>query len=373
MTNRLFLILSGLCFFSSVFVACQKSETAPIPILNGTAATVESLGKLLFYDPILSGNKDVACATCHHPSLGYTDNRDLSVGVNAVGLGINRHFLLPNSFSPAKRKSMTILNTAFNGMDDKGNYDPANAPMFWDSRSRSLEQQVLGPITSDVEMRAKAYPEAVAIDSVVARLRNIPEYQALFTSAFGGSQAVTSINMARAIAAFERTLTAINSPFDKYKRGEVTAMTPQQIQGMNDFQTAGCAGCHSGTMFSDYKLHVLSAPDNIKSTTSDSGNGTFAFRTVSLRNTKLTAPYMHSGVFQTLNDVVSFYTRIAGGNSQNPRVNSRQIDPIVRNINVRPNQIAALVAFINALTDENFDKTVPVSVPSKLNVGGNIK
>ena len=150
-------------------------------------------------------------------------------------------------------------------------------------------------------------------------------------------------------------------------------MNAQQIQGMNEFQTAGCAGCHTGNMFSDYKMHVLSVPDNAKSLSSDNGNGTYAFRTASLRSTRLTAPFMHSGVFQTLNDVVEFYDKIAGGNSQNPKVSYRQIDPLIRNVRIRNNQQVALVAFINALTDDNFDKTIPISVPSKLNVGGNIK
>ena len=118
---------------------------------------------------------------------------------------------------------------------------------------------------------------------------------------------------------------------------------------------------------------MLSVPDNDKLATSDAGaNGTYSFRTPSLRNLKVTAPYMHSGVFRTLDDVLRFYVRIAGGNSQNPRVNNRQIDPRIRNVRVQ-NNAAAIIAFINTLSDDNFDKTVPTSVPSKLNPGGNIK
>jgi cytochrome c peroxidase len=391
MPNKASLIFACLCFFSSFFIACQKDD-ALLPTASTTAdvlststqaaarlaenaasAETIALGKMLFWDPILSGKKDVACATCHHPANGYADALDLSIGVNAVGLGANRHFLSPNTFSFVKRNSPTILNTAFNGMDVNGNFNPATAPMFWDSRIKSLELQALEPIKSLEEMRGNVFSEAAALDSVVARLKKIPQYQQLFQTAFGTTQPITINNMGIAIASFERSLVANNAPFDRYKRGETTAMTAQQIQGMNAFQTVGCANCHSGNMFSDYQLHVLSVPDNAKLTQSDAGaNNTYAFRTPSLRNLRLTAPFMHSGTFANLNDVLRFYGRIAGGNSQNPNVNARNIDPRIRNVRIGNNQ-AALVAFINALSDDNFDKTVPTSVPSRLSVGGNIR
>jgi cytochrome c peroxidase len=384
------ILFASLCFFSSVFVACQKNEelipssintdiqnSSEVPLLKVDNATVSTetivLGKALFWDPILSGKRDVACATCHHPANGYTDNLDLSIGVNAVGLGRNRHFLSPNTFAFVKRNAQTILNTAFNGMDANGNVNPATSPMFWDSRVRSLEAQSIEPIKTLEEMRGNAYSEAVAIDSVVARLKRIPQYQQLFQSAFGNAQSITATNMGIAIASFERTLVANNSRVDRYRAGERTALTAQEINGMNAFQTVGCANCHSGNMFSDFQLHVLSVPDNTKNAQSDAGaNNTYAFRTPSLRNLRLTAPYMHSGVFQTLNDVLGFYNRIAGGNSQNRNVTDRQIDPRIRNLRIGNNE-AAIVAFINALSDDNFDKTVPNSVPSRLSVGGNIR
>ena len=388
MKNKVKLTFACLCLLCSFFIACQKNESlkpSSSTLLTGFASELTSartdnaqsveiiaLGKALFWDPILSGKKDIACATCHHPANGYADNLDLSIGVNAVGLGANRHFLSPNTFAFVKRNSQTILNTAFNGMDSNGNFNPATAPMFWDSRVKSLESQSLEPIKTLEEMRGNVYSEAAALDSVIARLKKIPAYQQLFQNAFGKANAINTTNMGIAIASFETTLIANNAPFDRYKRGETTAMTAQQIQGMNDFQRVGCANCHSGNMFSDFQLHVLSVPDNAKNATSDKGNGTYAFRTASLRNLRLTAPYMHSGVFRTLDDVVRFYGRIAGGNSQNRNVNVRNIDPRIRNVRIGNNQ-AALVAFINALTDDNFDKTIPTSVPSRLSVGGNIR
>ncbi len=383
------ILWASLCFLASFFIACQKNEEL-IPTVSTTNQTISenttfrtdnaiastetiALGKALFWDPILSGKRDVACATCHHPANGYTDNLDLSIGVNAVGLGTNRHFLNPNTFAFVKRNAPTILNTAFNGMDANGNVNLATAPMFWDSRVRSLEAQSVEPIKTLEEMRGNAYSEAVALDSVVARLKRIPQYQQLFQSAFGNAQSITAANMGIAIASFERTLVANNSRVDRYKAGETSALSALEIRGMNAFQTVGCASCHSGNMFSDYQLHVLSVPDNAKNVQSDAGaNNTYAFRTPSLRNLRITAPYMHSGVFQTLDDVIRFYARIAGGNSQNTNVTVRQIDPRIRNLRIGNNQ-AAIVAFINALSDDNFDKSVPTSVPSRLSVGGNIR
>lgn len=100
----------------------------------------EKLGKLLFYDPILSGNKDVACSTCHHPEFGYAEPLDLSIGANGEGLGYNRTFKTPNNIPHVKRNAHIILNAAYNGIDKKGNYTPSKSPMFWDSRAQSLEE-----------------------------------------------------------------------------------------------------------------------------------------------------------------------------------------------------------------------------------------
>ena len=383
------LLVSFGVFLISALDACTKQTDAVTPAVgtlpvtgtttpatasdNLTTAQV-ALGRALFWDPILSGGKDVACATCHHPNNAYTDGLDLSLGANAVGYGIARRFILPNDVTVTKRNSPTVLNTAFNGMDAAGAFNPVTAPMFWDSRMASLEQQVTGPLTTFEEMRGHAYAEGMALDSLVARLKAITEYQTMFQQAFGLQQPITATNVGRAIAAFERTLTAMNSPYDRYQKGDKTAMTALEIQGLQTFTNEGCAACHSGTMFSDYKTHVLSVPDNAKLAASDAGvNGTYAFRTPSLRNVGLTGPYMHNGTFQTLAQVVTFYDRIGDGNSQNPRVAGRQLDALVRRINLRNNEQAQIVAFLNTLTDTNFDKSIPTTVPSKLNPGGSIR
>lgn len=330
-----------------------------------------ALGKLLFWDPILSGPRDVACASCHFPRFGYAENRDLSIGVNGVGLGEDRHIASPGAIPPVKRNSQSLLNVAFNGINRAGDYDPAAAPMFWDMRVTSLETQALQPIKTFEEMRGGAYGEDEAVAAVVARLNGLPEYRALFAKAFGGANSVTAGNLAKALAAFERTLLANNSPFDRYMRGDPTAMTPAQVAGMQRFESTGCTNCHNGPMFSDYKPHVLGVPDNGKLGQTDTGikDDPYAFRTASLRNLAFTAPYMHNGVFQTLGEVVRFYRR----GPRNPNVGRRDVDPLVRRLR-RPGRAAdEIIEFLNALSDDSFDKTIPSHVPSGLSPGGRIQ
>jgi cytochrome c peroxidase len=356
--------------------------TPPLaPADNPTTPDKVALGKLLFWDPLLSGNRDVACATCHHPEFGYAEPLDLSIGVDGVGLGTTRRFADGTTIPFVKRNSQTVLNSAFNGMDATGGHTPAEAPMFWDLRVRSLEAQALEPIKALEEMRGNAYTEDKAIESVVQRVAANAEYRALFARAFGRGDTVTAVNLSRAIAAFERTLVTANAPFDRYMRGDENAMTPAQVNGMRRFENAGCTGCHNGPMFSDFKVHVLGVADNAKLTQSDTGaNGTYAFRTPTLRNLKYTAPYMHSGVFSSLDEVVQFYNGRGGrgggrgggfGRSRNPNVGRDALDPLLRRVNVRGNR-RDFVEFLNALNDDTFDRTVPARVPSGLQVGGKI-
>lgn len=345
--------------------------TVKAPPDNPPSADKAALGKLLFWDPILSGNRDVACASCHHPRFGYADNRDLSIGVNGVGLGEDHQFMSPNSIPLVKRNSQTLLNAAFNGIDETGRYDPAVAPMFWDMRVASLEGQALEPIKTFEEMRGDTNGEGKAVGAVVARLSAIPEYRALFAKAFGGANPVTAGNLAKALATFERTLLANNSPFDRYMRGDRTAMTGAQIAGMQRFESTGCTNCHNGPMFSDYKAHVLGVPDNDKLVESDRGivDNPYAFRTASLRNLAYTAPYMHNGAFQTLEEVVRFYRR----GPRNPNVARQDVDRLVRQLR-RPGRAAGeIIEFLSALNDNSFDKSIPPRVPSGLSPGGRIQ
>jgi cytochrome c peroxidase len=363
------------------FAALPRVPQHP-PDNPSTPAKV-NLGRLLFWDPILSGPKDVACATCHHPRFGYAEDRDISIGVNGVGLGGRRQFNEPNAIPFVKRNSQTILNASFNGMDDAGNYSPADAPMFWDVRKRSLETQALEPLKALEEMRGHSYAENEAVPAVVARLNTIREYRELFAKAFGGAEVTTEV-LAKALATFQRSLTANNSPFDRYMRGDTNAMSASQLRGLRRFERIGCINCHRGPMFSDFKMHVLGVPDNPRLPVSDTGapeaeqgeqREPYAFRTASLRNLRFTAPYMHSGVFRSLEDVLEFYDDVTDrrGGDRNPHVSREQLDPLLRRLRGVDDDDDDLIGFLEALSDDSFDRTIPSRVPSGLSPGGSIQ
>ena len=379
-------VLLSLAVLLTLTVAAQidrrTSESAP-------AITVVELGRLLFWDPILSGDKDVACATCHHPDFAYADGRELSLGPGSVGLGPARTDLTGGRIPVVKRNSPTVLNTVFNGLDRRRrrrgsdgtsvSVDQSRAPMFWDNRMRSLEAQALEPIKAFEEMRGSAYAEDVAVDSAVARLQAIPEYVALFQEAFGPETSISADQLAGALAAFQRSLVAMNSPFDRFRAGDSTALTAEQQRGFREFDDAGCDRCHRGLMFSDYDLEAEGVRENPRLSEPDEGAGRFRFRTPSLRNVALTAPYMHNGILATLADVLRFYDN---GRSENPNVINRRrgedaeegvarLSRSFRRVDdMSDREMHDIVAFLGALTDEDFDKTIPTRVPSGLAPGG---
>jgi len=345
----------------------------PVPADNPTTPAKVELGRLLFWDPILSGEKDVACATCHHPSRGYADGRDLSLGAGAIGFAEGRRDASGGRIPIVPRNAPTIINAAFNGFTERneGDVDPLTAPMLWDNRLQSLEAQALDPLLTRSEMRGDAYPEQAALDSVVARLRGIPDYVRLFQSAFPGAKPITPDNLGKAIAAFERTIVASNSRFDRYVQGDEQALTQLEKRGLFLFTRVGCYRCHSGAMFSDFQLHVLGVGENSRLSAPDRGAAKFAFRTPTLRNLGFTAPYMHNGTKATLDDVLRFYNR---DTSENQHVPSDRLDEEFAPIfEIDDDTIEAIVAFLRALDDDRFDRTVPEAVPSGLPVGGHIQ
>ncbi len=333
-----------------------------------------ALGKLLFYDPILSGGKDVACATCHHPKTGYAEFLDVSIGSNGKGFGGKRRFKKPNNIPFVKRNAHTILNTAFNGLIKGDEYSPEDAPMFWDVRAKSLESQALLPIKSFEEMRGAAYSEEEILRELENRLSKIPEYKKLFKNVFGTHNAISAENIAKAIAAFERTLVTNNSRFDQYMKGDSTAIQLSEKEGFALFKKIGCAGCHSGPMFTDYKTHLLGVPENEKIKQIDSGlSRTFEFRTPTLRNLRFTAPYMHNGSFVSLKKVMEFYEDISNDKVRNKNIAVNEFDPLVKELDFSAKDISLIISFLNTLNDDDFDKEIPEKVPSGLPVGGDIQ
>lgn len=345
----------------------------PTPADNPTTPEKVALGRLLFFDPILSGHKDVACATCHQPEFGFAESLEISIGVNGHGLGSKRTFRMPNDIPFVKRNSQTVLNAAFNGIRENGRVEASIAPMFWDLRAKGLEAQALEPIKSLEEMRGHRYPKEAALDSVINRLLANAEYRLLFQKAFGSKDSITNRTLGQAIAAYERTLVGGNSRFDQYMRGDNTALSINERDGMQAFLKSGCAKCHNGPMLSDYQLHTLGVPDNEKLPETDAGvDNRYRFRTPTLRNLRYTAPYMHSGKLRTLEHVLEFYEDLSGDKIRNPNVTKAQLDPLLNSLKVSFKDISNIVEFLNTLNDEGFDRSIPKRVPSGLKVAGNL-
>jgi cytochrome c peroxidase len=263
--------------------------------------------------------------------------------------------------------------------------DPAAAPMFWDSQIRSLEAQALEPIKALEEMRGTSYAEAVAVDVVVARLRAVPEYVRLFQDASGAGTSIDAPRLGQTIATFDRSLVAMDSPFDRFRAGDTAALTPQQRRGFETFDDVGCDRCHRGTMLSDFDLEAEGVGEHARLTEPDVGNGRFRFRTPSLRNVALTAPYMHNGTLATLDDVLRFYDN---GRSENPNVANdvskerrerdgggvARLSRSFRRVDdMSEREIQGIIAFLESLSDSNFDRTIPAAVPSGLPAGGFIE
>jgi cytochrome c peroxidase len=344
------------------------------PLNNQQSKEKINLGRLLFFDPILSGDKDVACATCHHPDNGYAEFRDISIGVNGKGFGISRKFNKPNAIPFVKRNAHTVLNTAFNGINPSNHYNPEKSPMFWDLRVNSLEAQAIEPIKALEEMRGLNFTESEILNEVVLRLGEIPEYEKLFRNTFNESEPISIENIGKAIAAYERTLVTNNSRFDKYMRGETNAISLGEKEGFEVFKKVGCANCHNGPMFSDYKTHTLSVPENDKLTKVDDGfEQQFGFRTPSLRNLRFTAPYMHNGTLANLTEVLEFYEDLSFNKSRNSAIATNTIDTLAKKLTIRVKDMSSIISFLNTLNDEDFDKSIPEKLPSELQVGGNIK
>jgi len=322
------------------------------------------LGRLLFWDPILSGNLDVACATCHLPENGYTDALAQSIGVGGTGVGADR---TAGQIGHVPRNAQTILNSLWNGIDEFGLFDVTQAPMFWDNRVQSLATQALEPIVSAKEMRGEIFSEDDIKAEIESRLNANTEYLFRFEDAFS-TNTITMEFVAKALTSFQSTLIANQSPFDRWMRGEPDSMTNEQLSGLQEFVVAGCAECHSGPLFSDFETHVLGVQEGIHSTEPDNGDGMFGFRTPTLRQLQFTAPYFHAGQFETITAAIDFYDERR--RSANANVPSEALDEKLLVIGELDGQAQLIENFLKALNDDSFDSVVPEAVPSGLTPGG---
>ena len=301
------------------------------------------LGRLLYFDPVLSGDNKVACASCHHPAYGFGDGRAVSTGIGGQKGG---------------RSAPTVWNAAF------------AREQFWDGRVKTLEDQAKGPISNPIEMNQN--PQQLLVE-----LKAIPEYVRRFDEAFGGNggSAVTIDNLAAAIATFERTVISANSPYDRYAAGEASALSESARRGLNLFRSVStrCFECHGTPLFANPDYKVLGIPSLANKAMLDSDLGRAAviagkaneraFRVPTLRNIAKTAPYMHNGVFNTLEEVLDFY---AGGGGLGLGFTVDNIDDKIRKFTLTKDEKADLIAFLNALTDESLLPEVPSQLPSGL-------
>lgn len=336
----------------------------PRPLDNPYDSARVELGHLLFFDPVLSGDRDVACGTCHLPRFAFGDGRQFAVGAGATGLGPERTDPQPSPLRPMPRNSPTVLNAGIAG--HMAPMPSENGAMFWGANAFGIEDQVLSPIAADNELRGLNFTKATARDSILARLRDIPEYVQRFRSAFAAiappdapaTDVVTTTTLRRAIAAYVRELLTPHAPIDAYLGGDESALSAEQREGLSLFiGKANCVGCHRGPALSDFTPHVLGVPQigiGRDTTPGDDigwaevGGTMYAFRTPPLRQVALTPPYFHDGSAATLEDVVRFKN---AGRSAYERVPASALDARVRPLALTDAEIQALVAFMYALTD----------------------
>ena len=397
--------------FGEIIAAFELGPLPPIPYPPNNAFNAEriALGRLLFFDPILGGESapwvkeaarldpyrfrenDVACATCHFPALGFADGRRLGAGVGGAQFA-------PTDLGPARvvpgssivtgdpigtepRNSPTVLNAALNGRNSMT--PTAESFQFMDGRvTRGLEEQATLPITSRDEMAGDVYEDdekATAQDSVRNRIRAIPEYVARFRQAFAGevvdADDITIEHVARAIAAFERELVTPDSKYDRFVSGDYRALNAMEREGFELFFGKGlCGDCHFGPMLSDFTMRVVGVGDDYESIlpgfAGKNGQGgdfgrfhadevefadqKFGFRTPTIRNVEVTAPYFHSGSAGTLRETVLFYNRGGLGpedvSDEELAAVGVQRDPSVRPLGLTETEIDAIVAFMKTTT-----------------------
>ncbi len=307
-------------------LSAWKLPPVPVPKDNPQNAAKIELGHRLLFDFRLSKNDSMNCASCHLPAAGGAGPTPRAFG-HGGELG---------------RWAPSWVNSGY------------STSLFWDGRADSLEQQTgvfpghLGPISAPGEMGGD-------VDSIAARLNAIPEYRRQFAKAFGSE--ATPANIGRAIAAYERTLVATGSPFQRYVNGDGKAISPAAKRGFDLFQgKARCAFCHTPPLMTDNGFHNIGVPQvgplkedlgryEVTKDPADKGK----FKTPSLYNSASFAFFMHDGAFSNLGQVVDHYSR--GGNPKDANQ-----DPLMTKLDLTGKEKSDLIAFLKTLTDERLNR-----------------
>jgi cytochrome c peroxidase len=286
------------------------ASEAPAPTADTPSWTpgIAALGKRLFYEKRLSRDGSVSCATCHDPDRAFTDGLPRARGVQG---------------RTGPRNTPTIVNRGI------------GRAQFWDGRAPTLEHQALGPIEAAVEMD-------LPLAEALARLEQDASYRQAFQAAFDGGPSAD--RLARAIAAYERTIYSVDSPFDRFLAGSEDALSPEARRGLTLFGgKARCGECHTGPNFTDELFHTLGlAGDAGRGTVTKAPADEAAFKTPTLREVAKTAPYMHDGSLATLEEVVEYYDR---GGTPHPN-----LSPKITKLSLTAQEKSDLVAFLRALS-----------------------
>jgi len=299
--------------------AFRRPDTIPFPKDNPYTPEKAALGKMLFFEPRLSRDKNLSCASCHNPSFGWEVPFAKAIGAGGKPLG---------------RHAPTALNQAW------------SKNLFWDGRAPTLEAQAKGPIEAGVEMDL---PMVAALD----RLKAVQGYVTAFNKAFG-QEGLTETTILKAIATFERTIVTGDTPFDRWLRGDTKAMSESAQRGFATFTGKGhCADCHTGWNFTDDKFHDIGLPTEDKGRMNITGDAAdeHSFKTPSLREIAARAPYMHHGEVPNLEAVIAHY--VSGGEARPSR------SPLMKPVPLASQDVQDLIAFMRALSSPQTTLAMP--------------
>lgn len=297
-----------------------------IPDDNPMAPEKVELGKMLYFDTRLSRDGKVSCATCHDPKMAWAEREPTSTGIDRQVGG---------------RNAPSVINAAY------------ATEQFWDGRAKSLEEQALGPIQNPIEMGHK-------LPAMIQDLSKVSAYQERFKKVFGTG--VTAEGVAKAIAAFERTVLSGDSPYDRFQAGDATALSESQKKGLKLFEDAGCSSCHAPPLFSTWRYYNAGVgmdkpkPDPGRKAVTNEDADWGKFRVPALREVANTAPYFHDGSVAKLEDAVAL---MAAGGKDNRKLSLML--KAVRNRNLSQDDQKCIVDFLKALSGK-----YPVVEPPKL-------
>lgn len=306
-----------------------QEESIFIPEDNPLTEEKIALGKQLYFDKRLSADNTVACASCHNPRFGFTDGQPFSSGIKGQKGG---------------RSAPTSINRVF------------SVEQFWDGRAATLEDQAKGPIANPIEM-------GFTHEAVIKKLRGIKGYRDQFKQVFG-TEEFTIDHVAKAIASYERTILSGNSLFDRFEAGDKTALSPAAQKGLELFRDknkANCVTCHAGFNFTDESYHNIGVgmdkpkPDLGRNEQTKKDDDRGAFKTPTLRDIALSAPYFHDGSAKTLEEVVEFYDK--GG------IKNQWLSKEIKPLKLTAEEKAALLEFMKSLTGEISLETLAPELP----------